>query len=306
MKKRKTSKNLNAFTVCTFAFLLIYSIFTVTLLLWGILTAFKDRWDLAENVFGFPKKWIFSNFSDVFNSMTVPVTKTEVITFNGIPRKISQVYEVGFFEMIYNSLVYTLFGSLVASIGPLVMGYAIGRFKYKFNSVLTGWIVFLMSFSLVGGGPASIDFRKFLGLYDSIWGESLLQFGWTSINCLMYAGIFSGIANEYHEAATLDGAGEFTIMVRIMFPFAMNLFGTYFVIRVIGAWNTYAEVLMYTPSYPTIAYATYLMSVSKDASLADTPHRIATAILMLLPTTAVFVVFRNKFMKNTSIGGVKG
>ncbi|MBO4262310.1 MAG: carbohydrate ABC transporter permease, partial [Clostridia bacterium] len=296
MKNKKILKNVNWFTVSTFIFLVIYSILTVVLLGWGILTAFKDKWDLADNVFGLPKKWMFSNFSDVMGRLTVPITKTNIIMFNGIPRKLSQIYNVGFFEMFYNSLVYTLFGSFIASIGPVVMGYAIGKFDYKFNKFLTGYIVFSMSFTLVGGGPASIDFRKFLGLYDNMWGESLLTFGWCSINTLMYAGIFGGVSKEYHEAAWLDGANELTIMLRIMLPFALNLYGTFFVIRIIGAWNTYGEVLMYVPSHPTISYATYLMSVSKDASLADTPHRIATAVLMLVPTTAVFVVFRNKFI----------
>jgi ABC-type glycerol-3-phosphate transport system permease component len=208
--------------------------------------------------------------------------------------------------MCFNSLTLVFAGGLVASIGPLVMGYMIAKFDNKFSKFLTFYIVFFMNFTVVGADPAAIRFRQIIGAYDNMLGHVLLQFGFTSINTLMYAGVFSGVSKEYADAATLDGAGEWTIMLRIMFPFAINLWGTYFVIRMIGVWNSYSDVLVLIPSYPTIAYGTYLMSVSKDTQLADVPHRISVAVLMVIPTTAVFVIFRNKFLNNVSIGGVKG
>lgn len=306
MKWHRNKMKDNVFSITIFIVLVLYSALTICLLVWAILTVFKDKWDFADNMLVFPKKWTFGNLKDVLDSLSVSVNKTEVIVINGVPRKIVKVVTIGFWEMVYNSLVISVGGAFVASIGPVLMGYCMGRFDYKFNGVLNGVIIFTMSFTLIGGAPASIEFRKMLGLYDNIYGETLLQFGWCSINTMMYAGIFKGVAKEYHEAACLDGANEFTIMFRIMIPFAKNLYGTYFIIRLIGGWNSYDSILYFLPSYPTISYATYLMSVSKDVNLADTPHRLATAAIMILPTTALFIVFRDKFLNNTSVGGVKG
>ena len=228
------------------------------------------------------------------------------MVINGVPRKINTIEQVYFSRMVYNSLVWTLGGTLIASVGPLLMGYCMGRFDYKFNGILNGIIIFSMSFSLVGGAGSTIQFRKMLGIFDNIYGEIFMAFGWCSINTMMYAGLFGGVSREYQEAARIDGANEFTIMFRIMLPFARNLYGTYFLIRIIGAWNQYDQIIYLLPSYPTVSYATYLMSVSKDVNLADTPHRMATAVLMVLPMTVIFIIFRDKFLNNTSIGGVKG
>ncbi len=306
MKIKKEKIRDNPFSITILIVLIAFSVFSIYLLFWGAITAFKEKWDFADNVLGFPNKWVLTNFKDVINSMSVPITKTTVMIINGVPRKITQIQYVGFFKMLYNSLVITLGGTIIASIGPLIMGYVMGSFDYAFNKVLNGIIIFVMSFTVVGAGPAGIQFTKLIGSFDNIYGYVLTQFGWTSINTMMYAGIFGGVSRTYREAALLDGADEFTIMFKIMIPFAKNLYGTYFIIRLISAWNSYDAILMILPSFPTISYATYLMSVSKDTALADTPHRIATAVIMIIPTTTLFIVFRDKFLNNTSIGGIKG
>ena len=306
MKHKGIKQKDNIFTVTVFVVLIAYALLAVFLLGWGLITIFKDKWDYADNMLGLPKKWVLSNISDVVNSMAVPTNRTVVRVVNGVPRKFNEVYYVGFFEMAYNSIVWTFGGTIIASIGPLVIGYCMGRFDYKFNGVLNGIIIFSMSFSLIGGAGTSIQFRKMLGIFDNIYGEIFMTFGWCSINTMMYAGLFKGVAKEYHEAACMDGANEFTIMFRIMLPFAKNLYGTYFLIRIITAWNQYDQILYLLPSYPTVSYATYLMSVSKDVTMADPPHRMATAGLMVLPMTIIFIIFREKFLNNTAIGGLKG
>lgn len=306
MKHKGIKQKDNIFTITVFIVLIVYAALTIILLGWGLMTIFKEKWDYADNMLGLPKKWVFSNISDVINSMAVPTNRTVIRVVNGVPRKFNEVYYVGFIEMAYNSIIWTFGGTFIASIGPLIMGYCMGRFDYKFNGVLNGIIIFSMSFSLIGGAGTSIQFRKMLGIFDNIYGEIFMAFGWCSINTMMYAGLFKGVAKEYHEAACMDGANEFTIMFRIMLPFAKNLYGTYFLIRIISAWNQYDQILYLLPSYPTVSYATYLMSVSKDVTMADPPHRMATAGLMVLPMTIIFIIFREKFLNNTSIGGLKG
>jgi ABC-type maltose transport system permease subunit len=62
---------------------------------------------------------------------------------------------------------------------------------------------------------------------------------------------------------------------------------------------------MYMPSHPTLAYGVYYMSISNESGMGYAPTRMVACMILAVPLTTFFVVFRNQLLGNTLAGGVK-
>ena len=83
----------------------------------------------------------------------------------------------------------------------------------------------------------------------------------------------------------------------------MPTFATVFLIKFIEFWNDYSTPLLYLPTHPTLAYGVQDMSTNGDIN--KVLERIASCMVLALPITILFIVFRNKIMGNVTMGGVK-
>ena len=122
---------------------------------------------------------------------------------------------------------------------------------------------------------------------------------------LVFHATFRGIAKDYYEAAYLDGASEFRVMVQIAFPLVKYTYLTVLLLNFITFWNDYQVPLIYMPSYPTAAYGVYLFNNSNDAQLSSVPVRITGCIFLLTPILILFMVFHRRLIGNVSMGGIK-
>ena len=71
-------------------------------------------------------------------------------------------------------------------------------------------------------------------------------------------------------------------------------------------WNDYSVPLMYIPSHPTIAYGVYEMTVTTETGQSHMTFKMACCAIMVIPTTVLFIAFKDKLMGNLSMGGIKG
>ncbi|MGN1077294.1 MAG: ABC transporter permease subunit, partial [Candidatus Gallimonas sp.] len=111
---------------------------------------------------------------------------------------------------------------------------------------------------------------------------------------------------DYSEAAYIDGAGNFTVMMRIIFPLVRGTFFTVTLLLFINSWNDYTTPMLYMPNVPTLSYGLYYYTfVLKNSSTQSFPMRMAGCIVMMLPILAVFLVFHKRLIGNVSMGGIK-
>ena len=123
---------------------------------------------------------------------------------------------------------------------------------------------------------------------------------------LVFYNVFKAAPKEFTEAAKIDGAGNLSILLRIMLPLARNTFFTVMLINFIGFWNDYQIPLIYLPHSPTVALGMLHMASTTENSLSTVPMRMTGAMLMLLPILVVFLAFQKRLIGNLAIGGIKG
>lgn len=297
MAKREGREPLNLFTGIFFGILILYTIAMFLLLFWALITAFKDSYEFRENTYGFPQSWSFDNFVTVLQEISVPVTST----VNGVVRTV----RIGILMQVIYSLLYAVGGAIIMSFVPCAVAYLTCKFPYKFSAVVNTFVIVAMIIPIVGSQASELSLLRTLNLYDSIIGNWIQKFHFLGMYYLVFFAAFKGVSQDYSEAASIDGASELTIMFRIVMPMVKTVMFTVFLIKFIELWNDYQTPMMYLPSYPTVAYGLYYMSVVNRSNDISTTVRIAGSILMAIPIIILFAVFKDRLIGNLSMGGVK-
>ena len=240
----KTEKVLRGVTKgITIFFMSIMFFYTFTLILpiaWMLVNSLKNPIDYyLTSSLSFPTQIRFQNFSEVLKVMTYSVQ-----TDAGILK-----YDV--FWMTYYSLVYALGTAIYSVVTITFTAYAIGRYKFWLTRLLYAIGLLWMIIPVVTDGGAGLLLRKAIGMYDNMFLTILLSGGciFTGQFFFIMCEHFTVMGSEYAEAASIDGAGEFTILMKIMLPLTVPLMMVIFVLGFVSAWNDYSIFLFYLPSY---------------------------------------------------------
>lgn len=273
--------------------LLLYAVCLFLPLLWAMITAFKTQSEFRLNIVGLPKNWTW-NFSTILEEFYIKVSTTAG----------SRNVYVG--ELLVNSMLYSVGCSFFGTLVPCVTSYLCARYQYKFSKVIYSVVIVVMALPIVGNLPAEISMANSLGIFDQIWGLWLMKAHFLGMYFLVFYNLFRSLPGAYTEAAVIDGAGNWTVMLKVIMPLAKNTFFTVMLINFIMYWNDYQTPLIYLPSHPTIALGMYRMSYIAINELATIPMRMTAAVFMLVPTLALFACFHKRLLGNLTMGGIKG
>ena len=293
-KRKHKFKKPSVFEVVIWILLAVISLSYLYMMFWVIITSLKDIDDFMHNRFGLPDVFAGDNLIYVINNFEVPVRDA-----NGI------AYMVGIPTMFWNTVVYVLGCGLTSTVVPFLTAYLVSKYRYKFSKILYLFVVIAMCIPVVGTQAASITLMQDLGLYDTQWGVPLMKGSIISMYFLIMVAAFDGVSDSMIEAAEVDGASQFRIMVQIVMPMAMNVFWTVFLINSISFWNEYTTAYMYQPNYPTLSVALYSLVNKSTQNISYPPYRMAACLALMVPVLILFLCFHNRMMNNLSMGGVK-
>ena len=331
-EKKKKFSTAKILYIVLFVLLIAYAMFILGMLLWGLLTSLKSPYDYdtLHNVIGFPNldKGQYKNSRDAFFKLANFKTVIKnfrmrvIINYYRGSKQVKHVtqpwfnsplivdeadYEyVYFLDMLFYTLLYVGGNALITTIVPAVTAYLCAKYDYKLSSVIFVAYTLMMCMPIVGSLPTELTFLKNSGLYDTIWGNYIQSMTGSGMYFFVFFAFFKGMPETYREAASIDGAGHFTIMARIYFPLAIKMLSTVFLIQFVARWNDYQTPLLYLPTHPTLAYVVYNMAHdTNNNAFYNNPTKIASNMLLALPILVLFIGFKNKLMGDISLGGIK-
>jgi putative aldouronate transport system permease protein len=136
---------------------------------------------------------------------------------------------------------------------------------------------------------------------------------------IMRSFIRSTIPDSLYEAANLDGADHFQILVRMVIPLSKPILATLSLFYAVGRWNAYADAKYYitTKALQPLQYLLSNMvlnsgqdavSLSEAAAVESTPEVLQAAVVMFatLPIIMIYPFVQKYFVQGTMIGAVKG
>ena len=276
---------------CMFIVFMMHCLSLVLPFIWMFMSSLKDgtEYFMQENAFLLPKQAMFSNYINAFSKLT--------INHNG--------KETNLFGMLFNSIWFSSVKTFLYVMVPAIVGYVMSKFKFWGREFLYGYIVFTITFPVYGSGAAYMKLMHALNLYDTPMFVAFTGLYALGATLLIYISFFKGVSNSYAEAAKIDGANAFQILLKIILPQASPVLLTYAITGVISTWNAYEEVLLYVPSYSNIAAGLSIYENSSVAAL-NKPLYFAGILMSSIPSLILFATFSSKIMTSLSVGGLKG
>lgn len=229
------------------------------------------------------------------------------------PTAILRAYGVTFTFSIIAMVFAVAFMAMIA--------YPLARTKLKGKSVINFFLYFTMLF---GGGlvPSYLLIAGTLHLDNTIWVYILpgLISPWY---VFMMRTFFKGIPEEIIESATIDGASEYTIFLRMIIPLSKPVLATIALFMFLGKWNDWNTALIYITNdklyslqYLLQSMLTKLdiikqmqqegMAAANEMEVPSETVRMAMAVIVAGPALVVFPFFQKYFVKGLTVGSVKG
>jgi len=212
----------------------------------------------------------------------------------------------GFFDGLRNSLIVTAGAALLAVAASSLAGFVYSRYQSRF---LAGSIFFLICIRLIP--PIVVTLPLFplvnwLGLNDThLILIVLYATFFVSLGTVLMRTFIDQIPRELDEAATIDGASQLTLLVRVILPLAAPGMIAVAVFVVVYAWNEFLFAFIFTATKAkTAPFVLSEMISSVDG--VDWGVLFAAATVQLIPVL-LFVIVMNRFLvAGLTAGATKG
>ena len=296
MKNRNKIKREGSFAYWfMFSLLLLDAILLIALYSWGVFTSLKTTNSFLKNMImpTWPWEWDFTNYGTAFSLFK----KTLIVDGN--------IYYVGITGMFSNTLIYCLLTASLSTFTQWVMAYLVGRFRCRTTDIIYKIEIILLMIPIMGTLPAGLAYKKTLGLYDNWLGVFTGAIAWGGMPFLILYNFIRNVSMDTIEAARIDGANNLEIMFRIVFPQTINAFFIIYTTSFISCWNDYMTMVIWLPSYPSLAYGVYSFSTSTETGASLPPIQVAGSMLLALPVFIVFMIFREKILGGITVSVTK-
>lgn len=259
-------------------------IFTLTPILWQVLTSVKTNEDISAipNVY-LPHKITLQHYLELFERRP-------------------------FWLYIVNSTLVSIISAILCLILGSPAAYALARMK------LRGETIILILISLVTLFPYALLFLgvleiiKLLGLGNNYLA---LIVPYTAINMpltiLVMRSFFQQLPQDLEDAAKIDGYKTLPMLVDIILPMTLPALVTTGILAFIFAWNEYIFALTFITeeTMKTIPVATAQLG---GASSFDIPYGLiaAATIFGTIPLVILVLIFQRRIVQGLTAGAVKG
>lgn len=276
---RKEKKHGSFGRKVTFWVGLILSITYVAPFFLVLLNSFKTKYDILGNPLGWPQVFTLDNFQQALEKMN-------------------------FFRSLVSSVIVTFFSVSALIIFSSMLGYYLARTKNKFTKTT---FLILVASMIVPFQALMIPFIGIWSKFVSLNNQAALilfyqGFG-VALSTFLYHGFISKIPTEIDEAASVDGANDFTIFWRIIFPMLRPITATVAIVNSLWIWNDFLlPRLVLTHETQTLPLSTYLFYGQYSTEYGQA---MAGLILAVIPIIAFFLFLQRQFIAGISSGAVK-
>ncbi len=283
-RKIKESRGTVIFRCIIRFFLIAWSVIVVFPVLWVLYTSLKTNEEFMTKPWALPSVPQWSNFAEAWE-------------------------KAKFGSFFFNSLFTVV---LTLGITLIIVGasaYALAKFGGRFIKGLEKFYMISMMVPAVLMLIPLYYFADSLYMTDSlVWLSVIYAIQGMPFSVFMLVGFIRGINNSLIEAATIDGASQYTVFFKIIMPLVKPALFIVGLLNVMGTWNEYLTALTFlrdSSKYTISIGLSYLTnSGTYDVNYGRTFAGLAIA---LVPILIIYAIFQKPLQEGFSASdGVKG
>lgn len=293
MKKR----NITVGDVVIYIVMIIIGIITIYPFLNVLAISFNDAMDsLRGGIYLWPRKFTLRNYEEVFKHKDLVIA-------------------------LRNSVIRTVVGASLGVIGTSMIGYVLSRKDFLANKLFS--IMFAITMYVDGGMIPDYLLIKRLGLMNKFWVYII-----PGLIGVFYIYIIrsyiDGLPYSLQESAQIDGANDWVIFSKIIFPLCKPVIATVALYYAVGQWNSWIDTFLYAGGKRSLTTLQYELMKILNASTNTTaisnkikagmqqksmvsPESIRMAIT-IVATTPILIVYpflQKYFVQGMTLGAVK-
>ena len=220
----------------------------------------------------------------------------------------AQAFDAQIMNYLLNTVIVVGVNTVFVPLTCLMCGYGFAKVRFPGRGICFS---LLLSTIMIPGIamqiPLYIVYYK-LQLTNSLWPLMITAFfGGGAMSIFFMRQYLKGIPDTITEAARVDGANMFTIMVRIMLPLARPVVVLTAVNVFIGQYNDYGTALIYiwNEKYYTLAVGLYYKYLAPGAQAIDANVQYAAGVLVMIPMVVLFALFQKQLINGIVTSGMK-
>lgn len=205
-----------------------------------------------------------------------------------------------------NSLLIAGTSTVGIMVTSILAAYAFARMEFHGRTFLFWAVLGTLTIpDLIGIIPNYLLMAK-LKLVPSIWAAVLPQLasGFTTFFLRQH---FMGIPVMYDEAARLDGARPFKILIDIIIPIARPAIASMTLFAFIAQWNAYLwPLIVLRGDSQTVQIAlANLQASAREQPFTDWPLILSASCVVLVPSIIMFLFAERQLVRGVGLSGLK-
>ncbi len=245
-----------------------------------VLTALMtDRQALTPKIWPHPFQW--ANFLHVFS-------------------------EIPLLRYTWNTFQYAGLTTVGTVVSCVPVAYALSRMRWRGRQA--SFLVVLSTIMLpfqVTVVPLYIIFVRFHWI-GSLKPLIIPSFFGDAFSIFLLRQFFMSIPEELSDAARVDGAGEFQIMMRVIVPLAKPAIAAVALFNFLYAWNDLFAPLLYVGENDKLWTLAVGLSEFRALHHVQWNLTMAASLLFMLPVIVLFFLAQRVFIEGVTLTGVKG
>ena len=260
--------------------LLFAAFFALVPTIYMVITALKSDEEYAIDKLGFPHSPVLENFRSV-------------------------LVDSPFLYWMLNSGILVA-GAVMLSTAISVLGaYAIATMQFRGRDTLLAVSTSLMAVPpVVMIVPLFVLYTR-LNMVSTYSGAILIYAGLiTPFSVYLLVTFFRTVPRELYEAAHIDGAGQFTILMKVVLPLSLPALVTLIVVNSLYVWNDLliAIIFMQDDAKRTLMAG---ISVFSGRYNNQVPLTMAGMVIASAPMFILYVLFQKQFIRGLMSGAIK-
>jgi len=221
------------------------------------------------------------------------------------------------------TIARTVIGTTLSIFLVSLMAYGLSKNRLRGRKLINIMLIITMFFS--GGLIPTYLLYKSLELLNSFWVYVIPSlYGASTV--FIFRSFFRALPVELEESAQIDGASDWKVYFRIVFPLSLPIFATMGLFAAVGHWNDYITAALYVTRQDLIPLQSLLLKIL-DISRTNSSGvgygmayvtdetvrtvtaqsvKMATLVVVVVPIMLVYPFLQKYFVKGVIIGSLKG
>ena len=218
-----------------------------------------------------------------------------------------------------NTLFYVVAGTAINVVMTALGAFCVARKHFGLINPMLIMLTITMFFS--GGMIPLFLIVQTLNIYNTVWAI-LLPGAISSWNLIIMKTFFEGIPESLEESATIDGASDWDVFIRIILPLSKPVIAVMVLFYGVNNWNAWFNHMIFLRDrqlFPLQLFLREILMLNASAS-GQTPTvgamitqsyykellQYCVIIVATVPILCIYPFLQKYFVKGVMIGAIKG